>query len=133
MPIPRREGGPRVPAVTDYRRLAAGPHRSIVVARPRSGRLHQVRRHLKSISHPLIGDANYGRGDLNRSYRAEFGLGRLALHAAVCEVRHPRSGAALRLSSPLPRDFTDPLRAMGFNEEDWSMEAIEADIGVAWE
>jgi tRNA pseudouridine65 synthase len=63
-PIPRREDGPRVPALTSYRRLEVTtvarttdePERetryALIEARPHSGRLHQIRRHLKHIGHP---------------------------------------------------------------------------------
>jgi tRNA pseudouridine65 synthase len=54
---------------------------SLVEVRVFSGRRHQVRRHLKHISHPILGDASYGKGPLNRDYRDRYGLSRMALHA----------------------------------------------------
>jgi tRNA pseudouridine65 synthase len=45
------------------------------------GRMHQVRRHCKHASHPILGDANYGKGPINRDLRDRYGLDRLALHA----------------------------------------------------
>jgi tRNA pseudouridine65 synthase len=45
------------------------------------GRMHQVRRHCKHASHPILGDANYGKGPINRDMRDRYGLNRLALHA----------------------------------------------------
>lgn len=131
-PIPRREDGPRVPAVTAFRRrfavsaatapdLPAAVQRcSLVEARPRTGRLHQVRRHLKHLSHPLLGDANYGKGDLNRLFRAEVGLGRLALHAASLELVHPVTGARLRLDAPLPEDLALPFSRLGIPATAWA-------------
>lgn len=112
-PIPRREDGPRVPAVTHVRRVSAGRHVSLVEARPLSGRLHQVRRHLKHISHPVLGDANYGKGALNRELRGRVGLARLALHAASLAFAHPVTGGAVHVSAPLPEDLTVPLRRLG--------------------
>jgi tRNA pseudouridine65 synthase len=91
-PIPAREGGPRVPAVTHVRRLGTWERYALVEARPRTGRLHQIRRHLKHISCPLIGDVNYGKGEHNRLFRARFGLDRLALHAAYLRLPHPGTG-----------------------------------------
>lgn len=111
-PIPRREGGPRVPAVTHIRRLAAGVHMSLVEAWPRTGRLHQVRRHLKHLSHPILGDANYGDLRRNRAARAEFGLSRLALHAAGLAFVHPATGLPVRLEAALPDDLAEPLARM---------------------
>jgi len=120
-PIPRTEGGPRVPAVTEIRRLAvveALPRAmSLVEARPRTGRLHQVRRHLKHIDHPVIGDANYGKGALNREIAERYGLERLALHAFSIAFVHPRTGKRIEISAPLPRDLSEPLATMGFEIE----------------
>jgi len=116
-PIPRREDGPRVPASTEFRRLWRGEHVSLVEARPRTGRLHQVRRHLKHIDHPLIGDANYGKGALNRDYRARFGLGRLALHAAELAFTDPFGGEELRIRAPVPEDLAGPLGRLGVPAE----------------
>lgn len=117
-PIPRREGGPRVEARTAFRLVGASPRErcSLVEARPATGRLHQVRRHLKHIGHPLIGDANYGKGALNRHYRDAFGLGRLALHAASLSFAHPVTAAPLYIEAPLPPDLAGPLAALGLGE-----------------
>jgi tRNA pseudouridine65 synthase len=113
--IPRREDGPRVPAVTEIRRLAAAAGFSIVEARPRTGRLHQVRRHLKHLSHPILGDANYGVGALNRRLAAEVGLARLALHAARLVFSHPVTGAVIDVVAPLPEDLAAPLARLGLS------------------
>jgi len=114
-PIPRVAGGARVPAVTEFRRIARSPTErcSLVEARPRTGRLHQVRRHLKHISHPLVGDVRYGRGDINRHYRAQYDLHRLALHAWSLELTHPRTGSPLRLRASMPADLAAALVSLG--------------------
>lgn len=114
-PVPRREDGPRVPALTRYRLLgtSATERCSLVEARPETGRFHQVRRHLKHLGHPLIGDVNYGRGELNRHYRATYGLHRLALHAREIAFVHPITGVALRALAPVPDDLAGPLRTLG--------------------
>ena len=106
-PIPKGESGPRVPAVTRFVRLArSGVERcSLVLAIPESGRTHQIRRHLRHLGHPLIGDVNYGRGELNRHYRARYELHRLALHASSIAFAHPATGVRLALSAPLPEDL----------------------------
>lgn len=77
-----------------------------------SGRLHQVRRHLKHLSHPIVGDVNYGKGDVNRHYRARYGLYRLALHAHLVAFAHPTTGARLVVRAPLPADFAAVLAAL---------------------
>jgi tRNA pseudouridine65 synthase len=124
-PVPRTEGGPRVPAVTAFSRVhvvtgatgAFPPHRdrwSLVEAMPRTGRLHQIRRHLKHLGHPLVGDANYGKGDINRLFRERFGLCRLALHAAAISFVHPFTGEPTAIAATLPPDLEGPFGAMGF-------------------
>jgi tRNA pseudouridine65 synthase len=65
------------------------------------------------VSHHVIGDANYGKGPLNREYRARYGLARLALHAERLEITAP-DGEALALTSPRPDDLAGALaRIMG--------------------
>jgi tRNA pseudouridine65 synthase len=112
-PVPKDEGGERVPALTELRRLWEGPRCSLVLAAPRTGRFHQVRRHLKHLSHPIIGDTNYGEGVTNRRFRAEFGLHRLALHALTLALPHPRTGTSITVRAPLPADLDRPLAALG--------------------
>ena len=122
--IPRSEDGPRVPAATRWRTLAASAPMqlpdsprtvrfSVLEAWPETGRLHQVRRHLKHLGHPVIGDANHGRGDLNRLLAARVGLRRLALHAATLSLPHPAGGAMLTLTATLPPDLALPFSALG--------------------
>jgi tRNA pseudouridine65 synthase len=117
-PIARRAQGPRVDARTLVRRIATRPteprHVSLVSATPLTGRLHQIRRHLKHANHPLIGDGRYGRSELNRAFRAGYGLERMALHAYRWSVRRPRSEEAIGGLVPLPSDLAEPLVRMGF-------------------
>jgi len=113
-PVPKTEGGARVDAVTWCRRLARSPKDrcSLVEARPKTGRLHQIRRHLKHLSHPLVGDVRYGKGDINRHYRASWGLHRLALHALELELPHPCGEGTLQMHAPIPEDLAEPLRRL---------------------
>jgi tRNA pseudouridine65 synthase len=110
-PIPKSVDGPRVPAVTRYELIARSPvdRCSLVLAMPETGRGHQVRRHLRHLGHPLVGDVNYGRGEINRRYRAEYGLHRLALHAHAMAFQHPVTGAAVAVTAPMPDDLGLPL------------------------
>lgn len=121
--IERREDGPKVPARTAWRVLATvtdpSPY-ALVEARPETGRRHQIRRHMKHISHPLIGDVKYGKGDHNRLFRERYGLHRLALHAATLEVPHPETGEPARLSAPVPDDLAEPLRRLGIPDAAWA-------------
>jgi len=116
-PAPEREP---LPAVTTYRRLFVWRERySLVEARPETGRLHQVRRHMKHLSCHVIGDVRYGKGVHNRFFRSEVGLARLALHALELRMPHPASGDELALRAPLPDDLAEPFRKMAIPEELW--------------
>lgn len=108
------EDGERRPALTVFRRLWVFRRRyALVEALPKTGRTHQIRRHLKHLSCPIIGDANYGKSEHNRLFASEFGLRRLALHALDLGLQHPTTHGTLALRAPLPEDLAGPLLAMG--------------------
>jgi tRNA pseudouridine65 synthase len=109
--IPRAPGGERVDAVTEVRRLATFGRYALVEARPRTGRLHQIRRHLKHVSCPLIGDVRYGKGEHNRLFRERYGLCRLALHCASLAVAHP-DGGRLVVSCALAEDIAKAIAGL---------------------
>jgi tRNA pseudouridine65 synthase len=113
------------PALTRYRRLAVVelPHRvdrypgsryALVQLEPGNGRWHQLRRHMKHLSHPIIGDATHGKGRHNRLFQTLFGSRRLLLAAVGMGLTHPVSGQPLRLSAPLARDFAAVLAQLGW-------------------
>jgi tRNA pseudouridine65 synthase len=108
--IPSAPGEDRVPAVTEVWRRDTFGRYALVEARPRTGRLHQIRRHLKHISCPLIGDVRYGKGDHNRLFRERFALHRLALHAASLRVAHP-DGGELAVEHALAPDLAAAIAA----------------------
>jgi tRNA pseudouridine65 synthase len=122
-PVPRSEDGPRISAVTRYRRLYTFDRFSLVEARPQTGRFHQIRRHLKHLGHPVLGDVNYGRGELNRLFRERYGLFRLALHAIALALDHPRTGERIAVRAAVPEDLAEPMRKMGIPEGLWSVSA----------
>ncbi len=107
------------PAFTEVRCLAraelavavgryATARYSLVVCRPRTGRRHQVRLHLKHLRHPVIGDANYGDGAHNRFFQSR-GIARLLLAASAIRFAHPRTGAAVEILAPLDGVFLAAL------------------------
>lgn len=100
------------PALTRVRLLAQYGRYAWVEARPLTGRLHQIRRHLKHVSCPLIGDVRYGKGEHNRLFREQYGLSRLALHAASLSLPHPSTGEALHFEAPLPPDLQSTLAGL---------------------
>jgi len=113
-PIPKKESGARVPALTRFRRIArsAVERCSLVEAMPETGRLHQIRRHLKHLSHPVVGDVNYGSGEINRHYRALYRLHRLALHAHLLAFDHPLTRERVTIRASMPDDLGSVLAAL---------------------
>ncbi len=114
--IQRTEGGARVPALTRFATLGRSSvdRCSLVLAIPETGRLHQVRRHLRHIDHPLVGDVKHGSGAINRHYRATYDLHRLALHALSIAFDHPtRRSERVEVTAPIPDDLADPLGRLG--------------------
>jgi 23S rRNA (uracil1939-C5)-methyltransferase len=72
---------------------------------PQEGRTHQIRRHLASRGHPVLGDARYGHAATNRFFLEKHGLDRTFLHAARLELRHPVTRKLLVIESTLPGDL----------------------------
>ena len=107
-------------ARTRYRRLAiteipvaiegyASSRYSLIELAPETGRQHQLRRHLQHISHPIIGDTNYGRTRHNHYFAERFGGGRLMLAATALSFRHPASGEAMTLTAAPEESFRSVL------------------------
>jgi 23S rRNA pseudouridine1911/1915/1917 synthase len=78
-----------------------------------TGRTHQIRVHLASLGHPVVGDVLYGARRELRSAETTLSLPRNFLHAAALQFEHPRSGEALSFSAPLPPKLDDFLRKVG--------------------
>jgi 23S rRNA pseudouridine1911/1915/1917 synthase len=94
-------------AVTHFAVERALPATTLLRVRLETGRTHQIRAHLRAIGHPVAGDPEYGHAGL-------LGLGRQFLHATRLAFRHPVTGAAVEVTSPLPDDLRAALeRAAG--------------------
>lgn len=99
------------PALTRYRSVAAGEGLALLEVDLGTGRTHQIRVHLKSLGHPLVGDPTYGENRWKSQPRPrqrrlkEFG--RPALHAFKLELTHPLTGEALAATAPVPKDLLD--------------------------
>ncbi|HWE27429.1 MAG TPA: pseudouridine synthase [Polyangia bacterium] len=116
--IPHKESGARVAAVTRFRRVARSTvdRCSLVEAMPETGRLHQIRRHMKHLSHPIVGDVNYGSGEINRHYRAAYALHRLALHAHLLAFEHPLTHERITVAAPMPDDLGSVLAKLALHQ-----------------
>jgi len=104
----RGEDGSR-PARTRYRRLAIGGGHSVLRVVPEKRFVHQIRRHLAAIGHPVLGDARYGHAPTNRYFEEKHGLDRSFLHLVRVELDHPDTGARLLIEAPLPPDLRASL------------------------
>ncbi|MCF8027837.1 MAG: pseudouridylate synthase [Desulfobacteraceae bacterium] len=87
---------------------------SLVLARPETGRLHQIRRHLHHISHPVIGDQPHGDGRHNRFFAKTFNCSRLLLAAVRVVFDHPFTGAAITIDAPIDACFCHVLNSFGW-------------------
>lgn len=102
------EGGK--PARTDWERVEAfGDIATLLRCRIFTGRTHQIRVHLKSLGHPILGDALYG---WKPDARLKEQPARVMLHAEHLVLAHPSTGKELDLRAPLPADFTALIRAL---------------------
>lgn len=115
---------------TTFHRLAGAsePRSSLVLAQPRTGRFHQVRRHLVRLSHPVLGDSTHGDTRVNRWWRENQGLDRLALHCWQITLTLPK-GDTLQVRAPIPDDLIRVWEAQPWwsdaesRLQDWVQEA----------
>ncbi|MGB1010350.1 MAG: tRNA pseudouridine(65) synthase TruC [Thiolinea sp.] len=78
---------------------------SLLELTPLTGRRHQIRRHMKHIFHPIVGDTTHGDGRHNQFFRTQFDCHRLLLHARSLQLLHPVYKTPLAIYAPLPPDF----------------------------
>lgn len=113
------------PAITYYQRLAtvelpfavgrySSSRYSLLQLSPKTGRKHQLRRHLKHIFHPIIGDTTHGDGKQNDFFRQQFNCHRLLLASTQLNFPHPMSGEILKIQAPLDADFCRIMTELGW-------------------
>jgi len=118
--------GPPQEAITRFERLATAelpfqvdryPSSRYALLRlfPETGRRHQIRRHLKHIAHPIIGDSTHGKGIHNRFFAAHFGCQRMLLLCESLQLKHPLTGLPLRLNTRPDEDFSKLLQTLGWS------------------
>ena len=114
-------------AVTSYKLLktvevpvACGRYESsrysLVLVMPKTGRLHQIRKHFNHLRHPLIGDTKYGDRDHNRMMKEKFHTHRLLLMAIGLDFTHPITGEDVRVRCDIDKDFAALLVNLGMFE-----------------
>lgn len=121
-------------ARTDYRRLAVAeiPYAvdrypssryALVELTPHTGRRHQIRRHLKHIAHPIIGDSTFGKGRHNRLFQELYGSQRMLLACTRMALTHPHTGAPLVLEAPVDGDFVRVMDGLGWGAQVATLQA----------
>jgi tRNA pseudouridine65 synthase len=120
------EGKMRQEAVTAFNRLAtvelpiavgryAQSRYSLIEVYPQTGRMHQIRKHMKHIFHPIVGDTTHGDGRHNQMFRDQFNSHRLLLMAAGLRFRHPFSDEQLTLETELDPELKGLFAALGWD------------------
>ncbi len=123
-----REDG--VGALTQVELIHQGDGWAWVEARPLTGRLHQIRVHLRAAGLPILGDKVYGQSEefflklvaddpLTPEEEAILGFGRQALHAYELTLQHPHTEEPMTLKAPLPEDLAGELRRRGLDPSPW--------------
>lgn len=115
-------------AITEYHCLAqtevsiaVGPYSSsrysLMELVPKTGRKHQLRRHMKHLRHPIVGDTSHGDGKHNTMFRDNFDIHRLLLHAAYLSVIHPKTQQKVEIYAPLTSEFARVLSDINLSVE----------------
>ncbi|WP_373778951.1 tRNA pseudouridine(65) synthase TruC [Glaesserella sp.] len=113
-------------AITDYKGLAtvempypAGKFQtarySLVQLFPQTGRKHQLRRHMKHLFHPIMGDTNYGDLHQNRALIANTGCDRLFLHSHSLQFIHPKNLQKIEINAPLDQQWLSLFERFGWD------------------
>lgn len=118
---------PAQQAITEYRTLATveldqavGRYNtarySLLDLHPLTGRKHQIRRHMKHIFHPIVGDTTHGDGKHNQLVRNRFSVHRLLLHAYSLAFTHPVTKAVVTINAGLDEAFITLLKELGWSD-----------------
>jgi 23S rRNA pseudouridine1911/1915/1917 synthase len=101
-------------AISFYRVLERFDGFTLVEVAPKTGRTHQIRVHMASLGHPVVGDTLYGaRRQLSSKSAPPISLHRNFLHAAELQFTHPGTGSTLSFARPVPEQLSEFLRKLG--------------------
>jgi len=121
----RKENGALQEAFTTYTTLkraeldvAFGAHAtsrySLIEAAPSTGRMHQIRKHLSHVFHPIIGDRTHGCNKQNKLFLEKWAMTTMLLHASELGFNHPVTGAGIKITAPLQPEFARVMALMGW-------------------
>ncbi|MBD1433359.1 pseudouridylate synthase [Sphingobacterium sp. DN00404] len=112
----RKENNSLQDAITHYRTLSRaeidlpfGKHAtsrySLLEVRPETGRMHQIRKHLAHIFHPILGDRPHGCNKQNKLWKERFAMDTMMLHAQKLTFKHPRTQQEINIEAPILPEF----------------------------
>jgi tRNA pseudouridine65 synthase len=124
-PLQEEEWTEPQPAVTTYRKLAqvelpypVGRYQtarySLLEVQPQTGRMHQIRKHMKHIFHPIVGDTTHGDGKHNQLFREQFDVSRLLLVATELGFQHPYTKKQLNIKSAPEPELRELFEKLGW-------------------
>lgn len=87
---------------------------SLIEAFPKTGRMHQIRKHLNHLRHPIIGDRPHGCNKQNALFLKEFNLTKMLLHAERIEIKHPFLEEVIIINAELPEHFNEMTSVLKF-------------------
>ena len=122
----RKENGAFQEAFTSYHTLKRteldvpfGKHAtsrySLIEATPKTGRMHQLRKHFAHIFHPIIGDRTHGCNKQNKLFKEKWDMTTMLLHASQLTFDHPGSGGTISIDAPLQPEFIRVMELMGWS------------------
>ncbi|NUN14921.1 MAG: pseudouridylate synthase [Myxococcales bacterium] len=126
-PLQAAPAEPFQSAITTFRRLGTvelavpvgrylSARYSLVEVVPKTGRIHQIRKHMHHIFHPIIGDTTHGEGRHNQLFRDHFNSKRLLLFATRLRFTHPFSGKSIVIDAPLDLPSQQLLTHLGWSD-----------------
>lgn len=121
----RKDNGQMQDSITTYRTIervelpiALGRHNtqrySLVEVKPKTGRMHQIRKHFNHIRHPIIGDRPHGCNKQNKLFKQKWSITTMMLHASNVSFIHPVTGQMLNIEAAIQPEFDHCLKVLGF-------------------
>ena len=122
----KKENGSMQEAITSYRTidrkeidLPFGKHStsrySLIEIYPKSGRKHQIRKHMAHLRHPILADRPHGDNKQNKLFKEKFGLMTMMLHASKLSFKHPETGIQVNISAELQGEFRRILETLSLS------------------
>lgn len=119
------EAGKTQEAITNYKTLSTseinipfGKHKtsrySLIEVIPETGRMHQIRKHMAHIFHPIIGDRPHGCNKQNKLFKEKWKMTTMLLHATSIEFEHPPTSEMVKIEAPLQSEFKRMMVKLGF-------------------